>query len=184
MRRLIPLAVLCALAACSGPVTSEEGPTERGVDGYYGYGVAGRDLKLEVAGNAFPGRLSDAAFAQGLAGRLKTPPERQAGHITLTPGPSARSNYSLIFQFNPGPMLYGQELCAGKRTQQPPEPGRVKVLASFCVAGRAITEISGQTDATGPGDPRFGTLMDEMMAKLFRTTRRFYYNHGGHTRAQ
>ncbi|OIQ84514.1 hypothetical protein GALL_336550 [mine drainage metagenome] len=184
MRRILALAALCALAACSGPVTSEEGPTASGVDGYYGYGVAGRDLRLEVAGNAFAGQMSDAAFDQALAALLKTPPERQPGHITLTPGPSARSNYSLVFLFNPGPLIYGQELCAGQRTQQPPQAGRVKVVASFCVAGRAITEITGQTDATGLADDRFGALMEEMMGKLFRTTGRFYYNQGGHTRAQ
>lgn len=172
MRILLAAFLLSALAACSGPMTSQTGRESVGVDGYYGYGVADRDLRLTLSGNGSAGQswsMEQDAFARLIEGNLHTPSNRAPSHVTLAPGPSARDNYRLVFLFNPGVLIDGQGLCDGHSEQQAPVAGQLRVVASFCVAGRSLTEVAGQTDLSGPDDPRLNSLLDQMMQILFRS---------------
>jgi len=72
--------------------------------------------------------------------------------------------------FNPAGDLNGQQICY--RRKEPQTVGEktdmVQALAAFCVGGQAVTYISGQTGAAGPGDARFYRLTRDMMAAVFR----------------
>lgn len=172
-KAFFPLVCLClvpvaGLTACAGPTVIDQGPRERQIDSLYDYGAADRDLKLEVQGNGFPGRMSGADFARLVEAGVQGPLPRAQTHPLLNPGPTARENYRLVFLFNPAPTMMGQSLCDGRADQQRAVAGEVRLVAAFCVSGRAETEVAAWTPAAGPGDSDFQFLLNQTMLTLFR----------------
>lgn len=167
---LLPACLL--LAACAGPSITGEGPQSRQITSLYGYGAAGRDLKLEVQGNGFPKQMSGAAFAKLVEAGVQGPLPRALTHPTLTPDASARDNYRLVFLFNPAPTMGGQDLCDNHADQEAPVPGELHLVAAFCVAGRAETEVTAWTPIRGPEDPALTELLHQVMLSLFRPDHR------------
>lgn len=157
-----------ALAGCAGPMTYGAGSQSTRISALYGYGAADRDLKLIVQGNAFPGQVSSADFGHQVEAALQSPINRAPTHLTQTPDDSAKDNYKVVFLFNPSELMGGQNLCDGRADQAQAAVGEVRALAAFCVAGRAVTEISGRTAVSGPKDERFAHLMSQMKEALFR----------------
>ncbi|HLN24269.1 MAG TPA: hypothetical protein VK558_09825 [Patescibacteria group bacterium] len=175
MRRvqyLIGSMLAFTLAACSGPVVSQPGSAFNQIDSIYNYGAGGRDLRLTVRGNPFP--MPADVFAHVVEADVQVGLLRQPTHPTLTPGPTAKDNYELVFVFSPALTLRGDDLCKGRGDQAaeaaPVAGGTVTVraIAAFCVAGRAETEIVGETQAEESGDVRFSGMMRQMMLSLFR----------------
>ncbi|HVI50433.1 MAG TPA: hypothetical protein VM661_04415 [Candidatus Sulfotelmatobacter sp.] len=163
---------LLLLGGCSGPLTYSPGSRSVQISALYGYGAADRDLKLEVQGNAFAGQMSGTDFAHKVEAALQSPIMRPATHLTLAPNDTAKSNYRVVFLFNPANVMGGQNLCDGRADQQPAPAGEVRAVAAFCVAGRAVTEITGRTQVVGPNDERFLQLMAIMKNELFREDER------------
>jgi len=172
MRIPILLSACLLLSGCAGTSITEEGSQSTQISSLYGYGAAGRDLKLEVQGNGFPGQMSGAAFAKLVEAGVQGPLLRAPTHPTLTPDASARDNYRLVFLFNPSPVMGGQDLCDGHADQQAPIPGELHLVAAFCVAGRAETEATAWTPIHGTDDPALIQLLHQVMLALFRLDHR------------
>jgi hypothetical protein len=149
------------------------------IDGYYADGVADRDIRLVVFGNPFA--MPQDVFARTVEGDLRdTPLDGAPTHPTLTPGPTAKPIYRLIYVFDPAPATFGNAICelglqrqsnpdfAPPSAMVPPQPGHVKAVAAFCVEYRSVSEISGQVDATMPADVGFYRLVREMEGRVFR----------------
>ena len=120
-----------------------------------------------MRGNPFP--MPADAFARAVEADVQVGLLRPPTHPTLTPGPTAKDNYELVFVFSPALTLRGDDLCHGRGDQAADGGGgSVRALGAFCVAGRAETEIIGETQADGPADPHFMNLMRQMMLSLFR----------------
>jgi|GEM_PF-1425676 len=168
--RILPLGLLLSagLSACSGPSITYQGPPELKIDSLYAYGASGRDLKLEVQGNGFAGQISGAEFAKRVEAGVQGPLPRAATHPTLNPGPTAKEGYRLVLLFNPASTMAGQDLCNGRADQGQPVAGEVHLVGAFCVSGRAETEVTAWTTATGPQDVRFQELLNQAMLTLFR----------------
>jgi hypothetical protein len=183
MRRvqtLLGTVLVFTLAACTGPVLTQPGSPYTQIDSLYNYGAGARDLRLIVHGNPFP--MPADVFARVVETDVQLNLLRQPTHPTLTPGPTAKDNYALIFVFSPAVTLSGDDLCKGRADQMasPVSPSggtvTVRAIGAFCVSGRAETEIVGETQATGAGDVRFLDLMRQMMLALFRPD----VHEGGH----
>ncbi|HEY1722486.1 MAG TPA: hypothetical protein VGG27_14685 [Magnetospirillaceae bacterium] len=167
------LLAVCAIAlsgCASQERTFEPSDPRIKIDGYYNDGVGGRDVKLKVIGVAF-GAQPDA-FRQALEADLQSESVlgRQPTHVVLTPGPSGKRYYRLAYAFNQPNAVYGNALCqiAESDAVQAPPSNIVNATAAFCVGGEAEAYISGQTEATGPDDPRFRQLVRQMMDQVFR----------------
>ncbi len=170
---IVTAACLAIVGCTSGPRTYSPSPgdLEIKIDGYYSDGAADRDLQLVVIGNPFPG-IAYGAFqhaveadlqAQAVAGRAAT-------HPTLSPGPTGKPLYRLVYAFGQPNPIYGNVLCQidpNRPWPVPPAP-TVTATAAFCVGGEAETFISGDTPAGGPDDPRFVQLARQMMDNVFR----------------
>ncbi len=167
-RYLASVIAVGALAACSGPLTRDVGSPFNKIDGLYGYGASGRDLRLSVRGNPFA--LPDDSFDKTVETASQVQVLRAPTHPTLTPDASARHGYELAFLFSPAATQDGEDLCQGRIEEPRPTSGRstVHVLAAFCVAGLAKTEVTGEAEATGPNDERFQGLIQQVVMQLFR----------------
>ena len=163
------IAGLIGLAGCAQSGTTY-GPSDRmtQIDSYYIDGAAGRDIKLEVWGDPF--QMPKDVFARTVENDLKDAPlqDREPTHPTLTPNSSAKPIYRVVYVFNSG-SLTGNDICkVGDYKWNGPPPSRVQATAAFCVLNRAITEITGEVNATSPSDVGFYRLTREMLADIFR----------------
>jgi len=175
-----------ALAACVVLATCADAPTiyspsdpRTKIDAFYDDGAGGRDLKLIVFGDPFP--VPKEAFAKTVEADLRgAPTARLPTNALLTPGPTAKPIYRLVYVFNPTTGLFGNAICRHglkaeanedfppASTEVPAQQSEVLAVAAFCVEYRAVSEISGQTVATGPDDVRVSQMTREMMGQLFR----------------
>ena len=166
----VPMTVAAAglvfLAGCAGPsvVQTSVDPTAQ-ITSLYDYGAGGRDLRLVVQGNGFPGPSS--GFVQAVEAAANVQTLRQPTHLTVVPGLTARPNFSVVLAFSAAPGIDGDALCRGGGDPVAPS-GRVTTAGAFCVSGRAWTEAVGETVADGPNDPQFTRLIHQMMLALFR----------------
>lgn len=180
------------LMGCSSPMLTQPGSPSVKISSLYGYGAADRDLKLIVRGTPFSD-LTEEQFAKEVEIETQGVGMRTPTRLTLTPGPAAKPNYSVVFVFQPTVTLTGQNLCDGHFDQGPgsdgilggngfvsEQPGvTVRAIAAFCVSGRAETEIVGQTQAVNAADVRVLDLVRAMAQALFRPDLRDGIHHGG-----
>jgi hypothetical protein len=173
--RTAAIAFCVGLAGCANtPSTFNPSDPHVKIDSFYSYGAGGRDLLLIVDGDPFP--VPDAVFAQKVESSLDSAPvPRQPTHPLLAPDDTANPRFWLIYVFNPPANLSGNDICqrgtsgATSKGFAPAQPGKVEAVAAFCVEGRALTEITGRTQADGPDDPRFREMTRLMMAAVFRS---------------
>lgn len=183
---------MLALSGCQGPMLSQAGSDTARIDSFYDYGAAGRDLQLVVYGNPFSPGMSDDAFASLIEDKIDhVNVARQQTHPQLVPDDSVRSGYTLVFGFQPEATVDGDRLCHAQFAAGPAgslgngvelwgeEAGlTMRAIAAFCVAGRAETEIVGQTQVVSPDDPRMNDLLNQMMQAVFRPDRHGCYRRG------
>jgi len=178
----LAVAASIGLVACAGTETVyDESYRKTQIDGFYDDGAGGRDLKLIVFGNPFA--IPQDKFARVVEEDLRDAPltSRQETHPLLTPGPTAKPIYRLVYVFNPTGGLFGNAICrhglkAEANDDFPPAAmptpttptSHIVATAAFCVEYRAVTEVSGQVDAASPGDVQFYRLTRQMMAEVFR----------------
>ena len=172
------------MTACAGPTTFDQSNRQARIDSFFTYGAAGRDLRLVIVGNPFPD-LAQKDFEREVESITRNVTlMRQQTRPSLEPGPSARDNYALVFAFQPRSSLSGASLCnhatpsgapSNDESQKLLLPGgpsfdadRVHAIAAFCLSGRALTSVSGQTTMASGDDPNFSALVAMMMRDLFR----------------
>ena len=170
MRRLLSIPVLLGLAGCVGqPITYGEfvqttySPTE------FGYGAARRDLWTQFRGNPFD--LSDDDFRDAMIDILAHhPPRPQPTNFTIDPGPSADTDYRVVFVFDPPVKLLQTRLCRlplelpkGDAKARP-----LNVAAAFCRNEGVLTAVRGRLDyIESIEDPAFDALIGQLVYDLF-----------------
>jgi hypothetical protein len=179
--RLVTIAASIGLAACAagGPMIYSESDPRTKIDAFYDDGAGDRDIKLIVFGDPFA--MPKDSFARTVEADLRDAPTmHQPTRALLTPGPTAKPIYRLVYVFNPTTGMFGNAICRrGLKAEAnedfppasvdvPARQGEVVAVAAFCVEYRAVSEVSGRTSATGPDDARFFTLTRAMMGQLFR----------------
>jgi len=180
--RFSPFVIVAAcsvLAACAADSTYAPSDPLVQIDSFYDDGAADRDIQLVVIGDPFP--LPDQQFNRALEADLQnTPLARPPTRPVLAPGSSAKPIYRLVYAFNPSPDMFGNTLCRlGSKAESvndwparppggPSPTGDVHATAAFCVEYRSLSEISGQTIASGPADPHFVQMARLMMGEVFR----------------
>lgn len=166
LARVMAAAGLVMLAGCAGPsVVQTSDDPQAMISSYYDYGAGGRDLRLEVRGDPFVGPAR--SFVQRVEAEANLQSLRQPTHVTATPGPTAMGNFSVVLAFSQAGWVDGELLCHGGG-RQVDQGGRVRLVAAFCVSGRALTVAEGEVAAEGPEDPRFAELIRQVMLALFR----------------
>lgn len=161
----LAFAALLGGCAVNGSVIIQDTFRQRTLESFYQYGAGGRDLKLVVSGNPF--NMQEDVFAQKVEQAM---PESTglspATRPRLNPDASARSNYSLVFAFQPPRQGDASDLCSGRvGTVRPDQP--VVLDAALCISGFAYSFASGRVVADSPDDPRFKSLISQMILTLF-----------------
>jgi hypothetical protein len=162
----IGLAVLL-LAGCAGQTlvyNDQLSPSYRPTE--YGYGAGRRDFTTVVGGDPF--QLGEEAFQEQFIALLnRHQPILQPTHFTATPGPSARPIYRAVFLFNTRPVLPNQ-LCRAPLEVPTVDLGKtVRVTAAFCRWQGYLSTVTGEVEAESVDDPKFVSLIGQMMYLLF-----------------
>lgn len=159
--------VAALLAGCAGQtriynteVAPAYSPTE------YGYGAGRRDLTTVIRGDPF--QLGEEPFqAQFVELLNRHQPIMQPTHFTTTPGPSARPIYRAVFVFDSA-YVQPTALCQQPLDVPPADTGpTVRVIAAFCRWGGYLTTATGEVDVASLDDPRFASLIGQMVLVLF-----------------
>lgn len=172
------LAFAALLGGCAGDsaVIVQDSFRQRTLEAFYQYGAGGRDLRLAVTGNPFD--MPQDAFAQKVEQAM---PESTglspATRPRLNPDASAQDNYSLVFAFQPPRRGDASDLCSGRvGTVSPGQP--VMLDAALCISGFAYSFASGRVVADSPDDPRFKSLINQMILALFYSDDRLNSGNG------
>jgi hypothetical protein len=166
MLRVVPVVAVLGLAACNGPMVSQQSSRTIPITALYSYGAGDRDLALVVRGNPFtePQATLDQAVERGVApGGILQPPT----HPRLAPQ-DARPGYQLVLVFQGAPTVDGAQACAGAPGGLGRSGDNLTVVAAFCVSGRAVSEATGRVVAANAEDPQFTALMQAMASEIFR----------------
>jgi hypothetical protein len=172
LRPLLPLATLAlagiGLAACAGGigggrvVVDDISPLYSSVE--FSAAADGRDLRTTVQGNPFGAPGFDQAVTQLMTATYVGPKTR----FTTTPGPTAKRDYFVSVVVNPQPEVNPFDLCSRKTWTTAPAQRPIVIRAAFCIAGREASAVSAYLDqATGPNDPKFVSVMQDLTLHLF-----------------
>jgi hypothetical protein len=163
----IGLATVFLLGGCAGQtlVYNEQlSPAYRPTE--YGYGAGGRDFTTVIQGDPF--QLGEEEFqAQFVEVLNRHQPILQPTYFTTTPGPSARPVYRAVFLFNTKGVLPNQ-ICAQPRDVPAVDLGKtVRVIGAFCRWQGYLSTVTGEVEVESIDDPRFGSMIGQMMFLLF-----------------
>jgi hypothetical protein len=123
-------------------------------------------LYTEVVGNPFEAdkatldsRVTEAFEAAHFGPRLDF----------VTEQPPEHSGYRVVVLFDPAPHANAAHLCSKPdRPQSSRAPGKVGVMAAFCLSESRLTSAVGRIDgAEGPDDPAVRQLMTQVGLALF-----------------
>lgn len=158
------LPAILALAACSGDrvVVSDIGLRYSRAE--LGRAADGRDLRTVVQGNPFgaPG------FAEAVAGIMTRTGIGVRTRFATAPGPTALPDYFVSVVVNPQPDANPFDLCRQAPFTTAPAKRPIVVRAAFCITGGEATAVTGYLDdATGPDDPGFVSLVQNLTLRLF-----------------
>jgi hypothetical protein len=112
----------------------------------------------------FPGDRDNAGVLAAMQGRNLGP----RMYFSQTPRPDDKYGYKVVITFGAGDGGYRAQ-CTATSTPPAATPpnGPILVSAAFCVGDRLLTDASGSIGgATGPTDPRFLSLIGDMMVAL------------------
>ncbi len=162
------LAVLVAaatLAGCNGIVTyRSEGAGNPSAQTYAPYAAMNGTTLLVVRNNPFPSdRNSEAVRAV-----VSTHNPMRGYRFSLTMPPDW-NGYTVMLGFGQSP-IGNQSLCQNAQLPLRPTPsGRTALIADLCYGPQLVTEAYGHSPAvSGPDDPRFGSLVGQVMTELFQ----------------
>jgi hypothetical protein len=162
----IGLAPLLLLVGCAGQTlvyNDQLSPAYRPTE--YGYGAGRRDFTTVIGGDPF--QLGEEAFQEQFIALLNRQPILQPTHFTTTPGPSARPIYRAVFLFNTKGVLPNR-ICRDPLGVPTVDLGKtVRVTAVFCRWQGYLSTVTGEVEAQGIDDPKFASLIGQMMWLLF-----------------
>ncbi len=130
------------------------------------YAASQGAMKTEVIGNPFDGPKED--LDRAVTGGLMRSHFGPNLAFATTVSPDNRSPYRTVLVFNPTLDHTSGNICGapGRATQA--RGDRIRVLAAFCSADRAVTYTRGSVaGATGPTDARFRALIRQLGLELF-----------------
>ncbi len=171
MRRFVSFVpVMLMLVGCAGaPVTYGDFVQSTYRPSEFGYGAGRRDLWTQFRGDPFG--LGDEAFRAAMIGILaRHPPKPQPTRFTTDPGESARTDYRVVFLFDPPESFLQTRLCRLPIGLRSGEGGTtpLRVAAAFCREQGVLTAVSGKLDdVRSIDDPRFDALIGQMVDALF-----------------
>ncbi len=123
-------------------------------------------MKTEIIGNPFDGPKED--LERVVTGGLTRSHFGPSLAFATSVSPDNRSPYRTVLVFNPTLDHTSANICGapGRATQA--RGDRVRVLAAFCSADRAVTCTRGSVaGATGPTDAPFRALIRQLGLELF-----------------
>ncbi len=174
LRRMLGLAGVVLIAACTAgeesPVAFSRFALDSTYDtGVFGLAAGGRDLRVVIVGNPFAG--DRAAFEQAVIDAMQGRNLGQQTNFTTTPGPDANETYRVVLVFGAPADLTGTQVCASDPPGVSPGPyggGRLDLFAVFCRASEAVSQLAAVIQgADGPGDPLFVELVGQTTRGLF-----------------
>jgi len=155
------------LAGCAGtPVINYSYVEEHYEPEMLGYPASRGGLYTEVVGNPFEAdkaaldtRVTEAFEAAHFGPELDFVTEQPADH----------SGYRVVVLFDPAPHANAARLCSSPdRPQSDRTPGKVGVMAAFCMSESRLTSAVGRVDgAQGPDDPALDRLLAQVGLALF-----------------
>jgi len=122
-------------------------------------------MAAEIHGDVF-GTPTDP---EAIAASLRLPGWITKAIVTTRPGPEVASNIRLVLLFNPGfKGPAGNEACVNADAlPQGPAGDRLRVAATLCVDGKAVSWLVGEGPAaSGTDDAKFRNLMDQVLLNL------------------
>jgi hypothetical protein len=172
MERFLAIAVavalgLAVLAGCAGQSTIYNSMISSGYRPYlYGYGAGRRDLTTVVVGNPFD--LDQQQMTDRLLAKFNARPTLlQPTHFTTTPGPSARPEFKAVLLFNRAIVLPNQVCRAPDQVPVAELGTTTRLTATFCRGGYLSTVTGELENVTDIDDPRFETLIGQIVPLLF-----------------
>jgi len=166
------LVALAVIAGCTdGTVRTVQGDYYGYRQVYLHYAASRGPVPALVRGTAFDG-MSTRDFAQRVVEQMRNRP-LGVGAIefqTIEPDELETSLYvSLVF--NPEPSFDSYDACDLQRADtagRPTRPGHAsRVVAAFCSTERLLSGTVGEATLTGPADPNFGKLIQQVLIDLF-----------------
>ena len=128
----------------------------------------GKPFRVVLAGEAFPGLSQDEVAARLLPRMQANKPRPPLTFTYDMPAETPHPNYRVVMVFNAANDLGADSVCeSGKTRFRPGTPGRVHVFAIYCRNDKALSQLTGWTEASGPDDPRMGELFKLVFAELF-----------------
>jgi len=141
--------------------------------GQFAYAGAGRDLRVDVAGNPFGGDAQ--AFGHAVTDAMQGQHFGPATNFTTSPDQAARSAYRVVMLFDPPRSFNPMQLCDGTASALPTQAGQdgVSVFGAFCRGNYSLSSAKGRVAAAaGPDDPAFRQLVGRVTHALFPPDRR------------
>jgi hypothetical protein len=160
-------AVAFPAAACAASLGGVDYATQYDFREFFN-ATDGKALRVVLAGEAFPGVAPDAVANRLLPQMQANKPRPRLTFTYDAPAGQPRPDYRVVMVFNSANDLNGDGVCAGGQTRvRPGVPGRVHVFAIYCRNDKALSQLTGWTNAAGPDDPRMGELFKQVFAELF-----------------
>src|SRR5690606_10757578 len=154
------------LAACQGATSSR---------GDYAPGYRVSDLVLAARNNGVPltvtGNplgLSDAEATQAIIERFKVP--GWAPQVAFRPRNAQDGGYGVVLIFDPVLDATPQQACGvqfGRALPYAPQGDRHRVVSAFCNGGPMSSTRASFEPVSGPDDPRFQELLNQISLPLF-----------------
>ncbi len=130
------------------------------------YAASQGAMKTEIIGNPFDGPKEDLerVVTDGLTRSHFGPSLAFATSVS----PDNRSPYRTVLVFNPTLDHTSTNICGAPDRATQARGDRIRVMAAFCSADRAVTYTRGSVaGATGPTDARFRALIRQLGLGLF-----------------
>lgn len=167
---LVGLAIAGALlAACQGMTASSSGT--------YAPGYRVSDLTLAARNNGVPFTLtgnplgmSDAEATLATIERFRAP--GWAPQVNFRPREAQDGGYGVVLIFDPPPETTPQQACSvqfGRSLPHVPPQGGAdhRVVAAFCNGGPMSSMRASFAPVSGPDDPRYRELLNQISLTLF-----------------
>jgi hypothetical protein len=159
-----------ALSGCAGNVRISETLAAGALDPQSELGYAARDgraVRVVVYGAAFPDAAAPLVprVIAAMQGANPGPVVRFSADGAVAADPA----YRVALHFNGAVAETSEQLCAGQPAPDTaPVPGRVRLMAVFCVDNQVISETVGDISGVeGPADPAFRDLVRQTTLAVF-----------------
>ena len=130
----------------------------------------GRTFRVIIAGNPFPDLAQNEMQRRLLPVMQANRPRPRLTFTYAVPAELPRPDYRLVMVFQAANDLSAARVCANQirlRARTPDDVGRFSVFAVYCRNDEAMSQAVATTPATGPEDPRVGTLLAQLFQVVF-----------------